>query len=152
MTGRRCAFALPKVGETPTFLDRSRVGETPTPFLPAEGVAERHPRGGETPSPLTRRLFFSLAATLPMAATVASSAQASPFAPTLLASFPAQRVPDWQIAQAEAQRLHAQARQARSALEQRIGARGLTLGTLKLPNGRTVPIQAASPDQASTLR
>ncbi len=147
--GRRCTFA--KVGEMPTFLDRAGVGETPTPSSPAGGVANRHPGGGVSPSPLSRRLFFSLAATLPIAVTVTTAAQANSFAPTLLATYPAQQVPDWQAAQAQAQHLHNEARVARDALEARIGPRGLSLGTLTLPNGRTVPIQAASPDQAKKM-
>ena len=135
-------------------VDRRRpagVGETPTPSSAAEGVAERHPGGGETPSPLSRRMLFTLAASLPIAATIATAAHAGGYAPTLLTTITSPTVPDWQVAQKQAAKLTQEARQARQALETAIGPRGISLGAVTLPSGRTVPIQAVSPDQAKKL-
>ncbi|MFT8243259.1 hypothetical protein [Roseomonas sp. BN140053] len=58
---------------------------------------------------------------------------------------------DWQAAQAEAHALQAAVRRGRAELEQRIGARGLTLGHITLPGGAAVPIHASSPDSAKKL-
>lgn len=124
--------------------------------LPFGGpTARRCPAAGAAPRrSILRLLAKGITATVIPSAILStpSPAAARPaFAPALLASDPAKPMQDWQAAQAEAVALAAELRQARATLEQRIGPRGLVLGSLTLPSGRTVPLRASSPDHIKKL-
>ena len=133
---------------TPTSLARR--------WLPRFGGASARRQGAAAPQ---RRSILALLAQGAAAMALPSAVMASPspvaarpaYAPTLLASDPAKTTPRWQDAQQEAMTLAAELRQARADLEQRIGPRGLVLGSLTLPSGRTVPLHASSPDAAKKL-
>ena len=59
--------------------------------------------------------------------------------------------PDWRDANVRARKLAQRARQARGALEAKIGPRGLTIGYLVLPHGRKFPVHAVSPAAAKKI-
>ncbi len=122
-------------------------------WLPRFGgaAADRRCPDGAPPRRSILAMFAQgMAATaIPSAMVASPSASARPaFAPTLLASDPAKPAPDWQAAQQEALTLAAELRQARAALEQRIGPRGLIVGSLAMPGGGTAPIHLSDPENA----